>query len=281
MTTIFDERQEWKRDIAASIALHAVVTAGIIGISYGRWNQNGDTWGGAQSGEGAINATLVSSAPTIPLPSPKEPTENLVATENKGVAQPDAAPKTAPPPPEPNTVDIPDKTVKTKPAPVVKETPPKPVAKPRENAYAKPSTIPPPDVKPPSNVVPYGEGGAVKANMAMVNTGAGAGALAVVGGGDFGSKYSWYVDTIRRKVSENWLKYEVDPGTAQGKRVYVSFDIGRDGSPSNVHVEQPSGIASLDYSAVNAMKRIDTFGPLPSDYRGGHISVQFYFDYKK
>ena len=31
------------------------------------------------------------------------------------------------------------------------------------------------------------------------------------GGGDFGSRYAWYVRVVQQKVSENWLKYEVDP----------------------------------------------------------------------
>ncbi|MEO8727272.1 MAG: TonB family protein [Acidobacteriaceae bacterium] len=279
MTTIYDERPEWKRDVALSLALHAVLTAGIIGISIYRLGHNGDNWGGTQSTEGTINATLVSSAPTIPLPAPKQPTENIVATENKGVAQPAPAPiPTTPPLPEPRTIDIPDQTVKPKPAPKVAEKPP-PKTTAHAESPAKPSAVQP--TKPqPANVVPYGEGGAVKANMAIVNTSAGQGAI-LVAGGDFGSKYSWYVDNVRRKVSDNWMKYEVDPHTAPGRRVYISFEVDRNGNPSNVRVEQPSGVASLDYSAVNAMRRIDTFGPLPNDYRGSYIQVQFYFDYKK
>lgn len=280
MTTIYDERPEWKRDIALSLALHAILSAGIIGISLYRLAHTGDNWGGTQSNEGTINATLVSAAPTIPLPAPKRPTENIVATENKGVAQPEPtpAPKTTPPPPEPKTIDIPDKTVKTQPAPKVSEKP-LPKTNAHTEATTKPSTIQPSKPQ-PANVVPYGEGGAVKANMAMVNTSAGQGAI-LVAGGDFGSKYAWYVDNVRRKVSDNWMKYEVDPHTASGRRVYISFDVDRNGNPSNVRVEQPSGVASLDYSAVNAMRRIDTFGPLPNDYRGRYIQVQFYFDYKK
>jgi protein TonB len=49
----------------------------------------------------------------------------------------------------------------------------------------------------------------------------------------------------------------------------------------NVQVEQSSGVPSLDISAVRALQRIDTFGPLPPDYSGGKISVEYWFDYKK
>ena len=39
------------------------------------------------------------------------------------------------------------------------------------------------------------------------------------GGGDFGSRFGWYVDGVRRKVSENWLKYEIDPRVDAARRV--------------------------------------------------------------
>jgi protein TonB len=46
-------------------------------------------------------------------------------------------------------------------------------------------------------------------------------------------------------------------------------------------VEQSSGVPSLDQSAVRAIQRIDTFGPLPGDYSGNKVSVEFWFDYKR
>jgi protein TonB len=89
------------------------------------------------------------------------------------------------------------------------------------------------------------------------------------------------VQGVQRKVSENWLKYEVDPRITAANRVFVTFDITRDGRPSNVEIEQSSGIPSLDISATRAIQRIDTFGPLPPDYSGSRVSVEFWFDYKR
>ncbi|MBV9608993.1 MAG: TonB family protein, partial [Acidobacteria bacterium] len=63
-----------------------------------------------------------------------------------------------------------------------------------------------------------------------------------------------------------------------GRRVYVVFDILRDGRPANVQVEQSSGVPSMDVSAVRALQRIDTFGPLPGDYSGNKVSVEFWFE---
>ncbi len=132
----------------------------------------------------------------------------------------------------------------------------------------------------PTNQVPFGQGG--PANSLRFSMSGGSGGLSMTGGaGDFGSRYAWYVDKVRRVISENWLKYQVSPEANNAARVYLTFDIDRSGSPSNVQIEQSSHVPSLDYSAVNALKRIDTFGPLPPDYNGNKVSVEFYFDYRR
>ena len=84
----------------------------------------------------------------------------------------------------------------------------------------------------------------------------GPGGFSFSGGGDFGSRYGWYVDVVRRKVSENWLKYEIDPNISSARRVYITFEILRNGQPANVEIAQSSGVPSLDISAVRALQRI-------------------------
>ena len=37
-----------------------------------------------------------------------------------------------------------------------------------------------------------------------------------VANGDFGSRFGWYVDIIKRKVDQNWYRAEVDPRTPKG-----------------------------------------------------------------
>ena len=118
--------------------------------------------------------------------------------------------------------------------------------------------------------------------MARSLQGATKGGFGFQGGqGDFGSRFAYYVDIVRRKVSDNWLKYEVDPSITDARRVYIDFDINRSGQPTNIRVAQSSGIPSLDQSAVRALQRIDTFGPLPSGYSGNYVSVEFWFDYRR
>jgi protein TonB len=255
---IFDREERWRGPVITSAALHAALAASVITIAIINGTP-GDSWGGSQSGDSAIHATLVSNA-AIPLPSTEAPKENVLATESKGLSKPEPVEKVI----EPKAIPIPDTIQKTKPAPIHRDTIQKP--KPVETA---------------SNVVPYGEGGPVSGPYTMFKSDTGSGGMQFGTAGSFGSRYSWYVDAVRRKISENWLKYEVDPSIQSAKRVYVTFDIGRNGQPGNVQLSQTSGVPSLDQSAIRALQRIDTFGPLPNDYAGSKVSVEFWFDFKK
>ncbi len=257
--TIFDHEESWKGPIAASAAFHGALFLGMV-LSGMLGAGHGESWGGSTAGESTMNATLVSAA--VPLPRPEAEKENVLANESKGLAESQPREKE----PEPEAVPIPDKTTKLKPEKL-----------PRTPTKEKPVVKPPP----PTNQVPFGQGGPVSGAYTMVKTSTGTGGISVGPAGSFGARYAWYVDNVRRKVSENWLKYEVDPSITSASRVYLTFDIQRNGEPSNIQISQGSGVPSLDMSAKRALQRIDTFGPLPNDYPGSKVSVEFWFDYKK
>jgi protein TonB len=255
---IFFEHDNWFRNLAWSVALHIAVAGSIILYAVVWHGGGGSNWGAGGGGD-AMGVTLVSS---VPLPASAIQTQNVLANESKGLTE--SLPKTEEK--EPEAIPIPDKNAKIKP-------------KPRSSAQQKPKPQPEEQA---SNVVPFGEGGPVSGPYGTFNAGAAKGGFGFTGGGgDFGSRYAWYVRVVQQKVSENWLKYEVDPRITEAQRVYVTFDIKRDGHPTNVQVEQSSGVPSLDQSAVRALQRIDTFGPLPSDYSESKVSVEFWFDYKR
>jgi hypothetical protein len=44
------------------------------------------------------------------------------------------------------------------------------------------------------------------------------------------------VRIVQQKVSENWLKYEIDPSIHDARRVYITFEITRNGQPANVQI---------------------------------------------
>lgn len=245
--------------VVASICLHVFVIGGVLLYAYVA-NGAGSNWGTNSAGEGTISVNITSS---IPLPTKPVNDQNVLANESEGLSQ---SQQKQPPQEDKDAIAIADHH---KPPKV------KPTAQQLAELY-KPRVV----QTPKSNVVPYGQGGPTNLNMAVVKTALGNGGLKV-GQGDFGSRYAWYVDAVRRKISENWFKYEVDPSLSSANRVYLVFNIERDGSPSDVRIETSSGVPSLDQSAMRSLQRIDTFGPLPPDYGGSKVSVEFFFDYKK
>jgi periplasmic protein TonB len=245
------------RPIMWSAGLHLAFTVLVILYATFIPSFRGQGWGAGGGGD-AMGATLVT---TVPLPASPQETNNVLATESKGLSHSEPKPEEK----EPEAIPIPDKNAKIKKKPVTTATARKPEPEPQD-----------------SNQIPYGEGGPVSGPYGMFNAGGAKGGFGFTGGGgDFGSRFAWYVQAVQRKVSGNWLKYEVDPSIKEANRVYVTFDIARDGHPSNVQIEQSSGVPSLDRSAVYAVQRIDTFGPLPPEYSGSRVSVEFWFDYKR
>jgi protein TonB len=254
---IFFEHDNWPRALSWSAGFHIAVTGLIVLYTLVFTGSRGESWGSGGGGE-AMGVTLVSN---VPLPSTAAQNQNVLANESKGVtkSQPKIEEK------EPDAIEIQGKNTKIKP-----NKPPTPTK-------AKPDS-PPQE----TNQVAFGEGGPVSGPYGSFAAGGAKGGFGVSGGaGDFGTRYGWYVQVIQQKVSENWLKYEVDRSISGAERCYITFDIARYGHPFNVQVEQPSGVPSLDQSAVRALQRIDTFGPLPPDYSGSKISVEYWFDYSK
>lgn len=258
-TEIFFEHERWGPALRRSAILHVAVTVAIIFSAWIAHGRRGSNWG-AGGGGSAMGVSLVSN---VPLPANPVQTQNVLATESKGVSKSQPKPVVE----EKEAIAIPEKNAKKKPVQQPTATQRKP---------------PPELVEEANNVVPFGEGGPVSGPYAMFNSGAAKGGFGFTGGGgDFGSRYAYYVRGINQRVSENWLKYEVDPRIQAANRVYVSFDVDRSGRPSHVQVEQSSGVPSLDTSALRAVQRVDSFGALPADYSGSKVSVEFWFDYSK
>jgi outer membrane biosynthesis protein TonB len=44
---------------------------------------------------------------------------------------------------------------------------------------------------------------------------------------------------------------------------------------------QSSGVPSVDRSALRAIRDSSPLDRLPSDYRGGKVAVEFWFDFKR
>jgi protein TonB len=255
---MFYEREQWRKPLLLSVGFHGALVLAILLASFILAPRGNSNWG-ANNGS-AVSAELVTSA-SIPLPHTEE-SKNIVANESKGVTQSVPQPK---PVETEDGISIPGKV-----------TPPKKIDKPIPQNRVPPRPVPTPE----ETAVPNGEGGPVSGPFGNFNTSTTKGGFSFQNS-DFGSQFSWYVQNVNRVVSNNWYQVEVDPRVTNAKRVYLLFDIDRNGRPSNIRFEQHSDVPSLDQSAMRALQRIDTFGPLPAAYRGSNVSVEFWFDYHR
>ena len=249
---LFMEKDRWSKPLALSFVFHGLIGLGIFAMGFVLEPSGKSDWGN-NPGD-AVVAQLVSGAP-IPIPKPDVQTENIVASESKGVTQTVPQPK---PVETQDGISIPGHVIKPKVDKVVTAT------------NIKPHPMPTPET-----AVPYGEGGAVHgpyAAFSAPNTKGGFSAQ----NSDFGGKYGWYVDAVKRTVQQNWLQYEIDPHIVAPHRAYVDFDIMRDGTPDNIRLVQSSGVPTLDQSALRALHRVDKFGALPE---GNRQTFEFWFDY--
>lgn len=257
-TDIYSERDQFSKPVVVSLGLHVALFGIVLLYSTILGHMRGEDWGGGGGGGGAMSVTLASS---IPLPNTNPESTNILANDSKGLSQ--SLPKEEEKP-EPTAIPIPARDAK--------KTDRTHTIAPPKNQAARP-------VQTASNVIPYGAGGPISGPYGTFNVGGAKGGFGFSGGGgDFGSRYAWYVQVVRNKVSENWLKYEVDPNISSARRAYITFEITRNGQPKNITISQSSGVPSLDQSAVRALQRIDTFGATPS---GGSVNVEFWFDYRR
>jgi protein TonB len=240
--------------IAGSFVIHAAIIALALGWAY--LHRSGQNWGDATAG--AIQATMVNDLPLPPKPF-ADP-NNVLATETPSPAPVAPKPK-AEEAPKPDAIPIPVKNAKP--------------LKPAE----KPAPAPPPHpqpVKPDLTKAPSGEAPGIQLAMSSTTTRAGTFSIGETDA-DFGKRFGYYNEQIKRDLEANWITAMLDP-KAYGHRVYITFTIGRDGTSSNIRIAQPSGDQSLDQSALSAVRHIDSFPPLPDAYTGSYINVLYYFD---
>lgn len=248
-----------KGPLKLSVLFHAVLGALLVVSTI--YSHRGESWGGVG---GAITVGLVGGVPGVPMPRPEVETTNRVVDESKGLYKSEPAPK---PQPAPDATPIPK---------FERNKPPKYVSRPSKVLENK--------APPPENAVPYGGGGTPTVPYTSFSMGAGTqGGLGFsgVGGGNFGSRFPWYVESVQRRISGNWLQSTVDPGISFAPRVVATFDILKNGTVTNAQVTRSSGNASVDRSALRAILESSPLEPLPSGYDGSRVSVEFWFDFKR
>jgi protein TonB len=252
------------RSLAWSGVFHFVLAS--LFVVSALLSHRGEMWGGAGSGGGAVQVSLVGSLPAIPLPSPDAVTVNRVVDMTKGLY------KSEPPP------EIPYEPEATKLPEFMQEKRPKWITPRKSKLLENKAT-------PPQNAVPYGQGGApaVPYSNSTFTMGQNTQGGLNMGGpaGGFGNMFPWYVEAVQRRVSSNWLQSTVEPTVQWAPRAVIDFEILRDGTIVNVQVMKSSGYPSVDASAVRAIRLSSPLNALPGGYSGSYVNVEFWFDFRR
>ena len=235
--------------VTGSLVLHAALFGTIVFYAVFNGFLHHNLWGAPGPGS-AIQVSLTSSA--IPLPSDQPKNDNVIPTDK---------PSPAPAPPEPKAKEAVDDTA----IPILGKE-----KKPEKQVKAAPKTPPKQD-----NRVQYGEQAGSKLSRSTMSQPGAADQPVSVGNGDFGNRFPWYVDGIKRKVSQNWDKRQVDSRTPGGASVQIYFKVNRQGVPSSFRINTASGSPTLDRSCLLATQRVDTFGDLPRESNDQWLEVTY------
>lgn len=247
-----------KGPLVWSFAFHSLLFGSLV-LSTIR-SHRGEFWGG--SGGGAMTVGLVGHLSGVPLPRPEAVTPSRVVDETRGLYT--SEPKA--PEPETPATQIPE---------FERNKPPRHIS--------RPSRVLENETPPPPGAIPYGQGGppAVPYTQFTVG-GATQGGLGFSGpGGDFGGRFPWYVEAVRNRISSNWLQSTVDPSVRWAPRAVATFQILRDGSVVNIQFARSSGNASVDTSAIRAIRDSSPLARLPAEYAGANVSVEFWFEFRR
>jgi protein TonB len=239
-----------------AILLHIAIAGALLLYTFLGAFFHHSFWGNPGPGS-SIQVSLVSNA--LPLPADHPTNENVLATEK---------PSEAPAPPTPKAQQAVDETA----IPISGK---QQIAPPKKNVETAPKTQlhqPPPR---PDNRAQFGEqAGASMPRATMAQPTASTQPVSITNG-DFGTRFPWYVEGIKRKVSQNWIRGQVDPRTPKGAMVEIYFKVNRQGTPSGFRIRTASGSPTLDRSCLLATERVDTFGDLPRDSNDQWLDVAY------
>ena len=90
-----------------------------------------------------------------------------------------------------------------------------------------------------------------------------------------GTQFGGYAQALMEAVARHW-----NTGGLAGVKVpvaIVTVDILRNGTIRNPHLVQTSGNSTVDYSALRAVTEAAPFPPLPPEYSGSVLNVDFQF----
>ncbi len=84
-----------------------------------------------------------------------------------------------------------------------------------------------------------------------------------------------YMRDLEQRIKRNWTPPKGD----SSKRVVITFTISRDGRLLNKRLVKSSGVPLADRAAMSAIEQTAPFRPLPPEFKGQSVPIEFTFDY--
>ena len=84
-----------------------------------------------------------------------------------------------------------------------------------------------------------------------------------------------YMRDLEQRIKRNWTPPKGD----SSKRVVITFTISRDGRLLNKRIVKSSGVPLADRAAMSAIEQTAPFRPLPPEFKGQSVPIEFTFDY--
>jgi protein TonB len=257
---VLEERDELRRPLLASLALHAAVFGLIAATSLAGIGRR-QPWGDPNS-LGGGGAYSVSPVRNIPIAGRGGPVNRLASdTQSQIPTPPKAEPKKAAKPPEPDAIAL-----KSRKAQRAERAPRADVARRDAREFGE-------------NQVFSRAGQAAASPMYAVAPGSGG--VGIGSGAPFGARCGGYAAILRDRVAQRWRTEQVDPRIRTLPPAVVVFELHRNGQVRNVRLVQSSGNVALDYSAQRAILEASPFEPIPPGCDGNPAIVEFWFELKR
>lgn len=94
-----------------------------------------------------------------------------------------------------------------------------------------------------------------------------------------GTRFGGYAAILMEAVGRHWNTAGL--AGMQAPVAVVSVRIFRNGTTQNAQIAQRSGNSTVDYSALRAVTEAAPFPPLPPEYSGAYLDVDFQFQLQR
>jgi len=184
-----------------------------------------------------------------------------------------AAPAKRPEPPPSKAVQKPPSPEKPAPKPSPSRQHP---AEPRSEPAAPLVASPPAAPDPAPATASAGSAGSAAAGFAPDLSGGDPGGVPSIDSAAF--PFAYYRALITNRLRAAWSRPTVPGGLSGPIRATVRFEILRGGALVDISLGSPSGHPPLDRSALRAAYDANPLPPLPDEFEGDRLAVNFYFE---